>query len=100
MGTGENNPNESFGITSSPDRLNRSDSILDIHTTVDFEETDLPESETEAVQIKTHASAEEAFVTLPEPSKWERDEDTLAEKCKYNTFAILMIFKQFSHMFN
>lgn len=76
----ENNPNEEFGITNSPVRLNRSDSILDIHTTVDFEETDLPESETETAQMK-QAPIEDAIVTLPEPSKWERDEDTVAEKC-------------------
>lgn len=91
MGSGENNPNESFGITNSPEPLNRSDSILDIHTNVDFEETDLPESETEAVQTKSNAPAEEAFVTLPEPSKWERDEDTLAEKCNYLCFRHLCL---------
>lgn len=76
----ENNPNEDFGITSSPTRINRSDSILDIHTTVDFEETDLPESESEMVHTK-QAPNEDGFVTLPEPSKWERDDDLLAEKC-------------------
>lgn len=79
----ENNPNEDFGITNSPPRLNRFDSILDIHTTVDFEETDLPESESEAAQNK-QGPAEESFVTLPEPSKWERDEDSLAEKCRFS----------------
>lgn len=90
MGLEENNPNEEFGITSSPARLNRSDSILDIHTTVDFEETDLQESETEttaAAQTKLASSGpttaiitvDEAF-TLPEPSKWERDDDLVTEK--------------------
>lgn len=79
----ENNPNEDFGITNSPgSRLNRSDSVLDIHTTVDFEETDLPDSESEIAQAK-QISTEDAFVTLPEPSKWEREEESLAEKCKY-----------------
>lgn len=81
MNADENNPNEEFGITSSPVRLNRSDSILDIHTTVDFEETDLPESESETVNMKSSAT-EDSFV-LPEPSKWEREDDTVAEKCKY-----------------
>lgn len=87
----ENNPNEDFGITNSPPRLNRFDSILDIHTTVDFEEADLPESESEAAQMKL-APAEDSFVTLPEPSKWERDEDSLAEKCRSSvriTFILL-----------
>lgn len=91
MGLEENNPNEEFGITSSPARLNRSDSILDIHATVDFEETDLPESETEAAQTKqtgsgansTIISIDETFVTLPEPSKWEREDDTVTEKRKF-----------------
>lgn len=78
-----NNPNDDFGITNSPPRLNRFDSILDIHTNVDFEETDLPESESEATQSK-QVPTEETFVTLPEPSKWERDEDSLVEKCKFN----------------
>lgn len=77
-----NNPNDDFGITNSPPRLNRFDSILDIHTNVDFEEADLPESESEATQSK-QISTEETFVTLPEPSKWERDEDSLVEKCKF-----------------
>lgn len=88
MGLEENNPNEEFGITSSPARLNRSDSILDIHSTVDFEETDLPESETEAAQIKQASTAataaiiavDDTFVTIPEPSKWERDDDLVTEK--------------------
>lgn len=85
MGLEENNPNEEFGITSSPARLNRSDSILDIHATVDFEETDLPESETEAAQTGSAATAptitvDETFVTIPEPSKWERDDDLVTEK--------------------
>lgn len=74
MNIEENNPNEEFGIT------NRSDSILDIHATVDFEEADLPESESETVQMKS--TADDSFV-LPEPSKWEREEDAVAEKCKY-----------------
>lgn len=78
-----NNPNDDFGITNSPPRLNRFDSILDIHTNVDFEETDLPESESEAAQSK-QVPIEETFVTLPEPSKWERDEESLVEKCKFN----------------
>lgn len=86
----ENNPNEEFGITNSPVRLNRSDSILDIHTTVDFEETDLPESESETVQMK-QAPIEDTIVTLPEPSKWERDEDTVAEKCNYPLFVCLFL---------
>lgn len=81
MGLEENNPNEEFGITSSPARLNRSDSILDIHTTVDFEETDLPESESETVHMKSSAT-DDSFV-LPEPSKWEREEDAVADKCNY-----------------
>lgn len=84
MGLEENNPNEEFGITSSPARLNRSDSILDIHSTVDFEETDLQESETETAAAQTKQAnaapvtinVDEAF-TLPEPSKWERDDDVL-----------------------
>lgn len=77
----EENPNEDFGITNSPPRLNRFDSILDIHTTVEFEDNDIHDSESEAAQIK-QATAEESFVTLPEPSKWERDEDSVAEKCE------------------
>lgn len=92
MGLEENNPNEEFGITSSPARLNRSDSILDIHSTVDFEETDLPESETETTtasaqtkQANAAAAAipvDEAFI-LPELSKWERDDDlVVTEKSK------------------
>lgn len=90
MGLDENNPNEEFGITSSPARMNRSDSILDIHSTVDFEEADLQESETETAQMKQSGSgttptsatmtADETFVTLPEPSKWERDDDLITEK--------------------
>lgn len=88
MGLEENNPNEEFGITSSPARLNRSDSILDIHTTVDFEETDLQESETETAQTKQANAAatapiisvDETFATIPEPSKWERDDDLVTEK--------------------
>lgn len=79
MNIEENNPNEEFGITSSPARLNRSDSILDIHSTVDFEEADLPESESETIQMKSIAT-DDSFV-LPEPSKWEREEDAVAEKC-------------------
>ncbi|XP_031620939.1 E3 ubiquitin-protein ligase RBBP6 isoform X2 [Contarinia nasturtii] len=76
----ENNPNDDFGITNSPvSRLNRSDSILDIHTTVDFEDADLPKSESEAPHSKDIPPVD-TFVTLPEPSKWERDEDLLAEK--------------------
>lgn len=84
-----NNPNDDFGITNSPPRLNRSDSILDIHTTVDFEEGDLPESESETTQSK-QALADESFVTLPEPSKWERDEESLAEKCMFHIISSIL----------
>lgn len=79
MGMDESNPNEDFGITSSPARLNRSDSILDIHATVDFEEADLPESESEIAQQKQNAT-DDTFVALPEPSKWEREDDSIVEK--------------------
>lgn len=101
MGLEENNPNEEFGITSSPARLNRSDSILDIHSTVDFEETDLQESETEtttiAAQTKQAIAAaaaaipvDEAFI-LPEPSKWERDDDlVIMEKSKSHRFDVVI----------
>lgn len=95
MGLEENNPNEEFGITSSPARLNRSDSILDIHSTVDFGETDLPESETETTTTAHTKQAnagnaaipvDEAFI-LPELSKWERDDDLVVmEKSKSSSW--------------
>lgn len=90
-----NNPNDDFVISNSPARLNRSDSILDLHTTVDFEEADLPESETETVQTK-QTIVDESFVTLPELSKWERDEDATADKCKLYLYYICSpsIFRQ------
>lgn len=74
-------PNEEFGITNSPAKLNRSDSILDIHTNVEFEEADLQESETEIVQPKEQDTSEDLFATMPELSKWEREEEIGAEKC-------------------
>lgn len=83
MGHEENNPNDDFAITNSPPRLNRSDSILDLHTTVDFEETDLVDSESETAHTKDDTSTDCTFAIMPELSKWERDEDAIAERCKF-----------------
>lgn len=73
-------PSDDFGITSSPVKLNRSDSILDIHTTVDFGEADLHESDSETAA--TNQNADTIFAPMPEPSKWEREEETGVEKSK------------------
>lgn len=80
-GGNDPNPNDDFGITSSPNRLNRSDSILDIHTNVEFEETDLPESETEGTKDKQTGN-DTVFAPIPELSKWERDEDIANDRGK------------------
>lgn len=85
MDGGENlNPHDDFGITSSPNRLNRSDSILDIHANVEFEETDLQESESEGPNIK-HATNDDVFAAMPELSKWERDDEMGTERGKHHT---------------
>lgn len=53
--------------------INRSDSILEIHANLDFENDFEPELEIE--------SPKKVLVPLPEPSKWEiEDESTIAEK--------------------
>lgn len=85
MDGGENlNPHDDFGITNSPNRLNRSDSILDIHANVDFEETDLQESESEGPIIK-HTTNDDIFAAMPELSKWERDDDMGPERGEHHT---------------
>lgn len=73
-------PSDDFGITSSPVKLNRSDSILDIHTTVDFGEADMHESDSETATA--NQSSDAIFAPMPEPSKWEREEETGVEKGK------------------
>lgn len=52
--------------------LNRSDSILDIHANLDFDQ-EIDELEPELLK-KTIANDDD-FHAFPEPSKWERDED-------------------------
>lgn len=72
-------PSNDFGITSSPSKLNRSDSVLDIHANVDFEEADIQESDTEE-QTTAQQANEMIFTPMPEPSKWEREDDTGHDK--------------------
>lgn len=81
-GGNDPNPNDDFGITNSPNRLNRSDSILDIHTNVEFEETDLQESESEGTNNK-QAGNDDVFAAMPELSKWEREDDMATERGKH-----------------
>lgn len=79
------NPNDDFGITNSPNRLNRSDSILDIHTNVEFEEPDLPESESDGANNKQSGN-DDVFASMPELSKWEREDDVATERGKHFSY--------------
>lgn len=83
-------PSNDFGITSSPPKLNRSDSVLDIHANVDFEEADLPESDTDE-QTAIQNANEMIFTPMPEPSKWEREEETGHDKSIYFTTAHIVV---------
>lgn len=76
--TTDSNLDEEMPAVSSPMRLKHSDSILDIHAALDFEENDLNESENEP-EIKRELN-DNVFAPLPELSKWERDDDTMDKK--------------------
>lgn len=82
-------PGDEFGITGSMPKMNRSDSILDIHTNVDFEEADLQESDSELATANP-ATNEALFTPMPEPSKWEREDEIGVEKSDY----IFQTFRQ------
>lgn len=64
----------------SPRILNRSDSILDIHANLDFDQ-EIDEMEPEMLKKAISSgsgTSSIAFHSIPEPSKWERDEDLLS----------------------
>lgn len=82
----ENQDEDIETATSSPSHLNRSESILDIHANVDFDESYLSETKTDAPK---RSQNDTVFAPFPEPSKWEREDDIMTEKkCGDNDTAV------------